>query len=63
MAKNSFWTKVSTFRELKSLLLECSEMLMKVCNEVVLRKKLMTKLRNQGLMSSLWMLLDPVVSC
>ena len=63
MAKNSFWTKVSTFRELKSLLLECSEMLMKVCNEVVLRKKLMTKLRNQGLMSSLWMPLDPVVSC
>ncbi|XP_043762515.1 UDP-glucuronosyltransferase 2B4-like isoform X1 [Cervus elaphus] len=45
MAKNSFWTKVSTFRELKSLLLECSGMLMKICKEVVLNKKLMTKLQ------------------
>ncbi|XP_061001223.1 UDP-glucuronosyltransferase 2B17-like isoform X2 [Dama dama] len=45
MAKNSFWTKVSTFRELKSLLLECSGMLMKICKEVVLNKKIMTKLQ------------------
>ncbi|OWK13713.1 hypothetical protein Celaphus_00017446, partial [Cervus elaphus hippelaphus] len=45
MAKNSFWTNVSSFRELRSLLFEFSGMLMKVCKEVVLNKKVMTKLQ------------------
>ncbi|KAB0354561.1 hypothetical protein FD755_023099 [Muntiacus reevesi] len=45
MAKNSFWTNVSSFRELRSLLFEFSGMLMKACKEVVLNKKLMTKLQ------------------
>ncbi|KAM9742726.1 UDP-glucuronosyltransferase 2B4-like isoform 10-T10 [Dama dama] len=45
MAKNSFWTNVSSFRGLRSLLFEFSGMLMKVCKEVVLNKKVMTKLQ------------------
>ncbi|XP_052497589.1 UDP-glucuronosyltransferase 2B17-like [Budorcas taxicolor] len=45
MAKNSFWTNVSSLRELKSLLWEFSGMLMKVCKEVVSKKKLITKLQ------------------
>ena len=45
MAKNSFWTNVSSLRELKSLLWEFSGMLMKMCKEVVSKKKLMTKLQ------------------
>nr|XP_025145761.1 UDP-glucuronosyltransferase 2B17 isoform X2 [Bubalus bubalis] len=45
MAKNSFWTNVSSLRELKSLLWEFSGMLMKMCKEVVSKKKLITKLQ------------------
>ncbi|XP_010850424.1 PREDICTED: UDP-glucuronosyltransferase 2B17-like isoform X2 [Bison bison bison] len=45
MAKNSFWTNVSSLGELKSLIFEFSGMLMKICKEVVSKKKLMTKLQ------------------
>ncbi|XP_068830907.1 UDP-glucuronosyltransferase 2B17-like isoform X2 [Capricornis sumatraensis] len=45
MAKNSFWTNVLSFNELKSLLWEFSGMLMKMCKEVVSKKKLITKLQ------------------
>ena len=45
MEKNSFWTNVSSLRELKSLLWEFSGMLMKMCKEVVSKKKLITKLQ------------------
>ena len=48
MAKNSFWTNVSSLGELKSLLFEFSGMLMKICKEVVSKKKLMTKLQESG---------------
>nr|XP_027827204.2 UDP-glucuronosyltransferase 2B17-like isoform X4 [Ovis aries] len=45
MAKSSFWTNVLSFNELKSLLWEFSGMLMKICKEVVSKKKLITKLQ------------------
>ena len=45
MAKSSFWTNVSSLRELKSLIWEFSRMLMKICKEVVSEKKLITKLQ------------------
>ncbi|XP_069450373.1 UDP-glucuronosyltransferase 2B4-like isoform X1 [Ovis canadensis] len=45
MAKSSFWTNVSSLRELKSLIWEFSGMLMKICKEVVSKKKLITKLQ------------------
>ena len=45
MAKSSFWTNASSLRELKSLIWEFSGMLMKMCKEVVSKKKLITKLQ------------------